>query len=66
MNWTTEKPIRPGWYWFRPLADLAAEPEMVQVYEDNGVMYLTWPDDRTEELTNVRGEWAGPITGSPQ
>jgi hypothetical protein len=62
MNWTTEKPNRPGRYWFRPFADLTADPAMVKVYEEDGLLFVAWLDtDRVDALMHVSGEWAGPI-----
>jgi hypothetical protein len=32
MTWTTEKPTKPGWYWWRPLSTDA--PALVEVTID--------------------------------
>ena len=65
MTWTTDKPKRTGWYWYRATPD--AEPHPVKIFYAN-VLYL-WPlNDRLTEKENVTvrlsdcsGEFAGPI-----
>lgn len=56
-QWTTEKPITAGWYWFRGPAH-EADPFIVQVDE---VGQFQWPDGGFQEVTLAKGEWAGPI-----
>jgi len=65
MTWTTEKPTRTGWYWYRPTPD--AEPYPVKIFDAN-LLYV-WPiNDKVTEKENVTlrladcsGEWAGPL-----
>jgi hypothetical protein len=56
-QWTSEKPISAGWYWFRGLAH-EADPFIVQV---DMVGQFQWPDGGFQEVTLAKGEWAGPI-----
>ncbi len=74
MAWTTEKPTKPGWYWYRPPRYKLPghhKPEIVEI------IYTIWPGDREAELfavlsgktadyeesilANVSGLFAGPI-----
>jgi hypothetical protein len=56
-QWTSEKPISAGWYWFRGLAH-EADHFIVQV---DMVGQFQWPDGGFQEVTLAKGEWAGPI-----
>ena len=49
MHWTTTKPDRPGWYWWRPCKGVV--PMVTQVYTLIGHIYVK----------HDSGEWAGPI-----
>lgn len=64
-TWTTEKPIVPGWYWFRN--DRTHELEII-VSSINGIdnrLYAIGLNARglfSQGLhDNYHGEWAGPI-----
>lgn len=50
MNWTTQPPASPGWYWF--LEDGEFLP--VVVFVDNYVYFIR---DRREQMKNTRGKW---------
>lgn len=57
LRWTSEKPIQPGWYWYRGLID-EADPLIVLVDEAG---YFQWPDGAFEDVRQTDGQWAGPI-----
>jgi hypothetical protein len=69
LDWTTNKPTRPGWYWYRPTSNVAGYP--VKVF-DAKILYV-WPiNDRVTEKKNVTmrlsdcsGEFAGPLEALP-
>jgi hypothetical protein len=54
--------MQPGWYWIR--GDPTDNPEMVKVYEQDGVLCVAWLEDHLVEVVEVSGEWAGPIDRS--
>ena len=56
-RWSTNKPARPGWYWFRGLAH-EADPFIVLIDQAGE---FQWPDGGFQEVTLAHGEWAGPI-----
>ncbi len=58
MIWTTEKPTRTGWYWWRRPS--IPEDVIVEVYKDkrNPAMLMLRGRGR---LYVQRGQWAGPI-----
>lgn len=61
MNWTTEKPVRPGWYWHR-LSYEDYKPEMVKVQEIGYKMHAVCPmSGKSEGLEGMLREWAGPL-----
>jgi hypothetical protein len=65
LTWTTGKPKRPGWYWYRSTP--TAEPHPVKIIDAN-LLYV-WPvNDRGTKQENITvpllycsGEWAGPL-----
>lgn len=56
MTWTTEKPTKPGWYWWRRGTWMFIRTVHA---DDDG---QCWADGYTvEQLCEHDGEWAGPI-----
>jgi hypothetical protein len=60
MNWTTEKPKVPGWYWWRePGHDGDKDKEIIQLWPDGEVLR---PGRGHEwHIDGLSGEFAGPI-----
>ena len=56
-QWTTLKPDKAGWYWFRGEAH-EDDPFIVQI---DAAGQFQWPDGGYQEVTLAKGEWAGPI-----
>ena len=70
MTWTTEKPSKPGWYWWRDLSALEATASCMVVYVYEGIgdkfgpMLFVQRDGSYGDIRPVRdvkGEWQGPI-----
>lgn len=57
--WTSEKPTKPGWYWWR--LHSKKSPLVVNVYTLSNVWCCSFPDDEPCPLTAAKSEWAGPI-----
>jgi hypothetical protein len=57
LTWTKAQPTEAGWYWYRGEAH-EADPFIVLVDE---LGQFQWPDGGFQEVTFVKGEWAGPI-----
>lgn len=58
MNWTNEKPTKPGWYWYRDLKDRS---EILQVgYMDGELVILSEEADCLYQQF-MDGQFAGPI-----
>ena len=63
LNWTSEKPKRPGWYWYRDVTT----PEtvgIIQLMVDQDGQLMDVDDFRSRSLTDERYEnfeWAGPL-----
>ena len=58
MNWTTDKPTKQGWYWWRYFMDTI----MVYVYFDKGKGHVQYSGHGTEDtLSLLNGEWFGPL-----
>lgn len=54
MIWTTDKPTKPGEYWYRDGSTAA----IVCVDFDTSVR---WFSGRRGVLSDLKGQWAGPI-----
>jgi len=67
MIWTTEKPVKPGWYWYRADSSIEAHAQVVHVREPNQELARNeWEVEFTgfetaHKLDEQKGEWAGPI-----
>lgn len=71
MNWTTEYPTKPGWYWIRNWAaigvpEVTPGSEVVHVIEDYAgdpdlVFYFTGNPSGWERSELAQAEWQGPI-----
>lgn len=55
MNWTTDKPTKPGWYWARMSPN---EPHVCElVFDEDGVTLVNG-----ETFSQMEDhEWAGPL-----
>lgn len=57
MRWTSEKPSKPGWYWWRNMqSDPPEPPQPVEIYWVNHLVY-----GPMLHVSRFEGEWAGPI-----
>lgn len=66
MKWTTEKPTKPGWYWWRRYPKKKAYKVEVKrgrgVLRGNQWLEVYWEGERVARFDEpVRGEWAGPL-----
>jgi len=61
MTWTTDKPTKPGWYWYRPASD--QNIEVVEIARPHGDLhiYMLGHPDLCPPYEQVEGEWAGPL-----
>lgn len=70
MKWTTEKPTKPGWYWYRLTP--ASEYSVVELVWSTGLFNTPAVPGLREvrhtvagrghfSIEGVRGEWQGPI-----
>ena len=62
MNWTTEKPTKPGWYWRRLSSD--GHAHLVEVTREGSGVVQTHPPAQLVEAgrsVDTSGEWAGPV-----
>lgn len=57
---TTQKPTKPGWHWYRT-GELDAEPTLAWVCEIAGKMNVVWPNGQSEHVLEMPGQWAGPV-----
>ena len=61
LVWTTEKPTKPGQYWYR---DKGLPPDIIVVEGDGSdkePLIVRWECASDELVENIIGEWAGPI-----
>jgi hypothetical protein len=59
LIFTADKPVIPGWYWYRENST-EADPIVVQVRPQDDAVG-PWDDGRTTKLSIEKGEWAGPL-----
>ena len=59
MTWTTEKPTKPGWYWYRGECGGHTVKVIHYIDDDGDGPYLATSEDLN--LTDLDGEWAGPV-----
>jgi hypothetical protein len=59
LIFSLEKPVLPGWYWYR-LNSTDAHPVVAQVYPERDTVG-PWDTGTTSSLSNQHGEWAGPL-----
>ena len=59
MNWSRDKPPKPGWYWYR--RDEAQSPVLMRVEGSGKKTTAVSPDGRWESVFNMAGEWSGPL-----
>ena len=58
LAWTTQKPTKPGWYWWRSAPDL--DLTLCECYFSEGQLMVA-PPDRTEHGDALTGEWSRPL-----
>ena len=66
MNWTTNKPMKAGWYWWRK--GWNEEPTLVEVTIDGYGFLKTGPPSNLIEggaLADASGEWGGRVEMPP-
>jgi hypothetical protein len=59
LIWTTKKPTKTGWYWYRGECDGHTVKVLHCIDDDGDGPYLATSDDLA--LTDLAGEWAGPV-----
>ena len=59
LVFTAEKPVLPGWYWYR-LNSTEVDPVVVQMHPQHDTVG-PFGDGRTSTLSLEKGEWAGPL-----
>ncbi len=47
MNWTTKKPTKTGWYWYRGVSDGNTAKVLHFIDDDGEGPYLATSDDQT-------------------
>jgi hypothetical protein len=59
MEWSTETPKRPGYYWARTKDEKGGEGELVLVQFDGSL--VAKPGDKSKSSAVAFDEWLGPI-----
>ncbi len=60
MTWTTRKPDKVGWYWFRDV-ERPGDPIIVHVANDGYGLLVYGMDEYSRRLYETKGEWQGPL-----
>jgi len=64
MNWTTDKPTKPGWYWYKKEdhdmfhADGIA---IVEVIKEEDWLVCRHSNSDNEWIEDSQAQWAGPL-----
>ena len=59
MNWTSERPAKPGWFWYR---EEDSEPAMLNVLDQQNLgLCARFSDGITFKVSDLKGVWAGPL-----
>ena len=64
LRWTTDKPSKPGFYWYQPPGRRARIVEGAM--EDHHGLYIVTTGMRLEDMPPDKIEWAGPLTKPPR
>jgi hypothetical protein len=66
MKWTTKKPTKPGWYWWR-LYDRTrgAAVEVIRIHPD-GIMFVNGGRYGEEHLAVWPGQWSDAPIPEPE
>lgn len=59
MIWTLDKPTVNGWYWYRK--DEHGIHVLMSVRPSEGTIKVVWPSGRVDRVTDLPGEWSGPL-----
>lgn len=65
MEWTSAKPTKAGFYFYRQSGDEEPIVLKVEIGSDRrGVVRVVWlhGDNASEPLDQCHGDWAGPLT----
>ena len=65
VNWTTDKPTKPGWYWYKSQRDRMQIVDLIEW--NNGLRVIGIAEGMYSQLVTHRfpygpdAEWAGPL-----
>lgn len=59
MKWTTERPTKAGFYWYRE-GEADNFPVVVNVAPEHDFAG-PWDDGSETRLSHMNGEWSGPL-----
>ena len=62
MDWTTEKPIKEGFYWIR-FEERFEHLGVVEISRIDGMLHIFFPggDENYELVDHFDAEWYGPL-----
>lgn len=61
MKWVQEKPIIPGWYWWRDKQPSMTFVRIYLVYDLEDGKELVAGDEELKPVGTFGGEWYGPL-----
>jgi hypothetical protein len=64
MKWTTDKPTKPGWYWYKgedPDIEHADGIAIVEVIKEEDRLVCRHSNDDNEWIEYSQAQWAGPL-----
>lgn len=64
MKWTTEKPTREGWYWYRPFPDI--DPSMAHIVDAYSDGLFVHGQSVAGYLKDLEGQWSDAPIPQPE
>lgn len=66
MKWTTEKPTKEGWYWYRQYRNNGIRkgsfyPPRIAEVEAGLMIWEFMTEDAYTNVIDLNGQWSGPI-----
>ena len=65
MNWTTDKPTKPGWYWYKgedhDIEYHADGIAIVEVIKEEDWLVCRHSNSDNEWIEDSQAQWAGPL-----
>lgn len=66
MEWTTSKPTKPGWYWWRRDPSVISTIVHLYVGREDGVLFMCLEGGAGLAVDRLQGEWSSEPIPEPK